>query len=156
MSRAMTREQYQEKIDGIYGAGEWTIQEYTGTHSPLVAIHKCGAAKRLTRASTFSSRGKDKCQSCHDKETGRSITGRPRLLEEDIRRRVSEETYGTYEVVSFVSGSNFVVRHKSCDRKPFRTSAARFFNRGARCQCNKKGLVGRKPNSYINLNSDCE
>lgn len=146
MAKAMTKEQYQNKIDEKYGVGEWTVDTYTGSNKPLVIVHKCGKEKRLSRASTFTS-GKDSCTEC----TSKSV-GRPKLDFEELNKRISEATYGTYELVELIDSedrTDFVVNHKSCNREPFTTSTYRFFSRGQRCQCSKKGVVGRKPDGYV-------
>lgn len=143
MARAMTKEDFQKKLDEKYGVGEWFVKEYKGSRFPLVIVHKCGKEKRLTRASTFSSGGRDYCENC-----GVLEVGRPKLTFEELNKRISEATYGTYELVELIDSTNFTVKHKSCDRPPFKTSTSRFFSRGQRCACSKKGVVGRKPNSY--------
>ncbi|MDB8794286.1 hypothetical protein PN290_00250 [Romboutsia sp. 1001216sp1] len=144
MARAMTKEEFQKKIDEKYGEGEWTVEEYKGSRLPLVILHKCGKEKRLTRASTFSSGGRDHCEECKALEVGR-----PKLTFEELSERITDATYGTYELVELVDSTNFTVNHKSCNRPPFKTSVTRFFTRGQRCQCSKKGIVGRKPDSEV-------
>ena len=148
MARAMTKEDFQTKINNTYGEGEWTVIEYTGAHKPLVIVHNCGKEKRLSRASTFTSAGKDRCVECYKRGMGKS-TGRPKLTFEELSARISEATYDTYELVELIDSTEFVVNHKSCDRKPFTTSISRFFSREQRCHCAKIGVVGRKPNSEV-------
>ena len=147
MARAMTKEEFQTNIDNTYGVGEWTVMEYSGASKPLVIVHKCGEEKRLSRASTFTSGGKDKCVVCN--KVNWKKNGRPRLTFEELSKRISEATYDTYELVELIDSTEFIVNHKSCDRKPFKTSISRFFSREQRCQCAKIGVVGRKPDDYV-------
>lgn len=147
MAKAITKEEFQNNIDITYGKGEWTVKEYDGASKPLVIAHKCGKEKRLSRASTFTSAGKDKCVVCN--KVNWKKNGRPRLTFEELSARISEATYDTYELVELIDSTEFIVNHKSCDRKPFRTSVSRFFSRGSRCQCVKKMVVGRKPDNYV-------
>ena len=146
MAKPMTKEEFQNNIDNTYGIGEWIVKEYTGACKPLVIVHRCGKEKRLSRASTFTSAGKNSCTECNDNSKG----GRPKTTFEELSKRISEATYDTYELVELTNSNSFVVKHKSCDRKPFETSVSRFFSREQRCQCSKRGVVGRKPNSEIN------
>ncbi|MEG2056811.1 MAG: hypothetical protein RRZ84_02735 [Romboutsia sp.] len=147
MPRAMTKDDFQNKIDKVYGEGEWKVDTYTGNHKPLVIVHKCGKEKRLSRASTFTSGGKDKCTDCNKENWEKN--GRPKLTFKELSDRIEEATYGTYELVKLIDSTEFVVNHKSCDRKPFTTSISRFFSREQRCQCAKIGVVGRKPGSEV-------
>ena len=43
----------QNEIDEIYGKGEWTLIEYSGSKQPVVLIHKCGAKKITSRYVNF-------------------------------------------------------------------------------------------------------
>lgn len=132
-------ENFQVEIDAKYGKGEWTVLEYTDKKSPIVIKHKCGEEARYTRANSFSTGILKLCKKCQNQRNGR-----PRLTFEELDARIKGATYGTYELVSLIDSTNFIVNHKSCERKPFRTSVSRFFSRGQRCQCSKKMVVGKK------------
>lgn len=139
---------FQREIDELCGEGEWVVKEYTGASKPVVLEHKCGTEKRLSKGNTFTVMGKRSCHKC-DKE--HVCGGRPKKTFEELQKEVSESTYDTYEVIELLESGEFIVNHKSCERHPFITTTSRFFSRGQRCQCSKKGVVGRKPNSYTNL-----
>ena len=126
----------QNVIDSIYGEGEWELLEYEGGHKPCLLKHKCGLEKSISRFSTFKL-GKTKCKCQHSK-------GRPKLTFDELAKRISDATYGTYELIELIDSTEFIVNHKSCDRPPFKTSTMRFFTRGQRCACSKKGRVGKK------------
>ena len=123
----------QNVIDSIYGEGEWELLEYEGGHKPCLLKHKCGLEKSVSRFSTFK-QGNTKCKCQHSK-------GRPKLTFDELAKRISDATYGTYELID---SKEFIVNHKSCERPPFKTSTMRFFTRGQRCACSKKGRVGKK------------
>ena len=139
IEKEMLKEEAQNTINTVYGENEWEILEYKGGHKPCLVKHKCGLEKPVSRFSTFKL-GKTKCE-CQYKK------GRPKLTFEGLSKRISDITYGTYELIELKDSSEFVVNHKSCDRPPFKTSSMRFFTRGQRCACSKKGRVGRKPKS---------
>ena len=124
-------------IDKVYGKNEWEVLEYNGGHEPCLVKHKCGLKKPVSRFSTFKL-GKTKCK-CEYKNCGR-----PKTTFEELQKRISNLTYGTYELIWLKDSTDFMVNHKSCERPPFRTSSARFFTRGQRCACSKAGKVGRK------------
>ena len=126
----------QNVIDSIYGEGEWELLEYEGGHKPCLLKHKCGLEKPVSRFSTFKL-GKTKCKCQHSK-------GRPKLTFDELSKRISDLTYGTYELIELIDSTEFIVNHKSCERPPFKTSTMRFFTRGQRCACSKKGRVGKK------------
>ena len=126
----------QNVIDSIYGEGEWELLEYNGGHKPCLLKHKCGLEKPVSRFSTFKL-GKTKCKCQHSK-------GRPKLTFDELAKRISDATYGTYELIELIDSTEFIVNHKSCERPPFKTSTMRFFTRGQRCACSKKGRVGKK------------
>lgn len=144
MAKAMTIEQYQNKIDEKYGKGEWVVEEYTGASKPLVIVHSCGREKRLSRASSFEKSNSCKCV---------STVGRPKLTFEELDKRIQKETYGTYRLIELIDSNNFTVEHKSCDRKPFKTTISRFFSRGQRCACSKKMVVGKKRKDDIDYSN---
>lgn len=137
IEKEMLKEEAQNTINTVYGGNEWEILEYKGGHKPCLVKHKCGLEKPVSRFSTFKL-GRTKCE-CQYKK------GRPKLTFEGLSKRISDITYGTYELIELKDSSEFVVNHKSCDRPPFKTSSMRFFTRGQRCACSKKGRVGRKP-----------
>lgn len=126
----------QNVIDSIYGEGEWELLEYEGGHKPCLLKHKCGLEKSISRFSTFK-QGNTKCKCQHSK-------GRPKLTFDELAKRISDATYGTYELIELIDSTEFIVNHKSCERPPFKTSTMRFFTRGQRCACSKKGRVGKK------------
>lgn len=126
----------QNVIDSIYGEGEWELLEYEGGHKPCLLKHKCGLEKSVSRFSTFK-QGNTKCKCQHSK-------GRPKLTFDELAKRISDATYGTYELIELIDSKEFIVNHKSCERPPFKTSTMRFFTRGQRCACSKKGRVGKK------------
>lgn len=132
---------YQEKVDEKYGKGEWRVIFFEGLRKPVVVEHECGERKTITRATNFI-RNSYICRSCQQ-------TGRPKISFEEMDKRIKEATYNTYELVELIDSTDFVVNHKSCDRKPFRTSVPRFFSRGQRCACKKRGVVGRKPKEDV-------
>ena len=136
IEKEMLKEEAQNTIDTVYGENEWEIFEYKGGHKPCLVKHKCGLEKPVSRFSTFKL-GRTKCE-CQYKK------GRPKLTFEGLSKRISDITYETYELIELKDSSEFVVNHKSCDRPPFKTSSMRFFTRGQRCACSKKGRVGRK------------
>lgn len=145
MAVRMTTEDFQRKIDEKYGVGEWKAKtEYFGSDRPIVMVHKCGQEKSLTRASSFTRLNTCKCE---------SSMGRPKLSFEELDERIQRETYGTYRLVELIDSTEFTVEHKSCDRKPFKTTVSRFFSRGQRCQCSKSGVVGRREKRDIGY--DC-
>ena len=129
----------QNTIDDIYGKNEWELLEYNGGHKPCLLKHKCGLEKPVSRFSTFKL-GKTKCKCQYEK-------GRPKLQFDDLAKKISDLTYGTYELLELTDSTEFIVNHKSCDRPAFKTSSMRFFTRGQRCSCSKAGRVGRKPKS---------
>ena len=126
----------QNVINSIYGEGEWELLEYEGGHKPCLLKHKCGLEKSVSRFSTFK-QGNTKCKCQHSK-------GRPKLTFDELAKRISDATYGTYELIELIDSTEFIVNHKSCERPPFKTSTMRFFTRGQRCACSKKGRVGKK------------
>ena len=126
----------QNVIDSIYGEGEWELLEYEGGHKPCLLKHKCGLEKSVSRFSTFK-QGNTKCKCQHSK-------GRPKLTFDELAKRISDATYGTYELIELIDSTEFIVNHKSCERPPFKTSTMRFFTRGQRCACSKTGRVGKK------------
>ena len=136
IEKEMLRKNAQEVANSVYGEGEWEVLEYNGGHNPCLLKHKCGIEKPVSRFSTFKL-GKTKCECQHQK-------GRPKLQFDDLAKRVSEATYGTYELIELIDSREFIVNHKSCERPPLKTSTMRFFTRGQRCACSKKGRVGRK------------
>ena len=129
----------QSQIDSVYGENEWKVTEYTKYHEPCTVIHSCGKEKIVSRYSTLKS-GKTKCKCQYEK-------GRPKLQFDDLAKKISDLTYGTYELLELTDSTEFIVNHKSCDRPAFKTSSMRFFTRGQRCSCSKAGRVGRKPKS---------
>lgn len=135
--RKMIMLDVQMEADEVYGKGEWEVLLFKGGHEPCLLRHKCGLEKKVSRFSTFKL-GKTKCKCQYKKR------GRPKTAFEELQERISEATYGTYELIWMKDSSDFMVNHKSCERPPFRTSSARFFTRGQRCACSKAGKVGRK------------
>lgn len=146
--KTMTMTDFQDKINEMYGEGEWTVKQFTGSHLPVVLEHKCGTEKRLSRATSFTSGTRNKCVKCSKKGDYQG-NGRPRLDFDEIAKQVSELTYDTYELLELVDATEMIVNHKSCDRPPFKTSTSRFISRGQRCACCKKGVVGRKPKDHV-------
>ena len=138
--KMMLKKEAQIAIDNIYGTGEWEILDYNGGHEPCLAKHKCGLEKSISRFSTFKL-GKTKCK-CEHKNSGR-----PKISFDELQERISNLTYGTYELIWLKDSTDFMVNHKSCERPPFRTSSMRFFTRCQRCACSKTGKVGRKKKS---------
>ena len=136
LKEKMLKEEAQNTIDNIYGEGEWELLEYEGGHKPCLLKHKCGLEKSVSRFSTFK-QGNTKCKCQHSK-------GRPKLTFDELAKRISDATYGTYELIELIDSTEFIVNHKSCERPPFKTSTMRFFTRGQRCACSKKGRVGKK------------
>ena len=134
--KELLRNDAQNVIDSIYGEGEWELLEYEGGHKPCLLKHKCGLEKSVSRFSTFK-QGNTKCKCQHSK-------GRPKLTFDELAKRISDATYGTYELIELIDSTEFIVNHKSCERPPFKTSTMRFFTRGQRCACSKKGRVGKK------------
>lgn len=137
IEKEILKEETQNTINKIYGEGEWKLLEYEGGHEPCSLEHKCGIKKTVSRFSTFKL-GKTKCKCQHKK-------GRPKLKFDELAEKISDATYGTYELVEITNNSKFKINHKSCERPPFETSSVRFFTKGQRCACSKKGKVGRKP-----------
>lgn len=135
--KMMLKKEAQISIDKIYGEGEWEILDYNGGHAPCLLKHKCGLEKPISRFSTFKL-GKTKCK-CESKNSGR-----PRISFDELQEKISNLTYGTYELIELKDSTEFIVNHKSCERPPFKTSSMRFFTRGQRCACSKKGRVGKK------------
>lgn len=135
----LLKKEVQNTIDDIYGENEWELLEYNGGHKPCLLKHKCGLEKPVSRFSTFKL-GKTKCKCQYEK-------GRPKLQFDDLAKKISDLTYGTYELLELTDSTEFIVNHKSCDRPAFKTSSMRFFTRGQRCSCSKAGRVGRKPKS---------
>ena len=136
LKEKMLKQEAQDSVDEIYGEGEWEVLEYKGGHKPCLVKHKCGLEKPVSRFSTFKL-GKTKCKCQYDK-------GRPKLTFDELAKRISDLTYGTYELIELTDSTEFIVNHKSCERPPFKTSSMRFFTRGQRCACSKKGRVGKK------------
>ena len=134
--RKMLTMDAQIDADKVYGKGEWDVLLYRGGHEPCLLRHKCGLEKTVSRFSTFKL-GKTKCKCQYAK-------GRPRLTFDELAKRISDATYGTYELIELIDSTEFIVNHKSCERPPFKTSTMRFFTRGQRCACSKKGRVGKK------------
>ena len=128
----------QNDINEVYGENEWEVLKYNGSHSPCTLKHKCGLEKQVSRFSTFKL-GKTKCKCQHSGVGGKWTF-------EDLAKKIDEITYGTYELIDLKDSREFTVNHKSCDRKPFKTSSARFFTRNQRCACSKCGRSGRKSN----------
>ena len=126
----------QSQIDSVYGENEWKVTEYTKYHEPCTVVHKCGEEKVVSRYSTLKG-GKTKCK-CQYKAVGGKWTF------ESLAKKINEMTYGVYELVELKDSTEFIVNHKNCDRPPFKTSSMRFFTRGQRCSCSKKGRSGRK------------
>ena len=58
----------QNEIDEIYGKGEWTLIEYSGSKQPVVLIHKCGARKTISRYTNFK-KGVARCVNKCKKES---------------------------------------------------------------------------------------
>ena len=129
-------EEAQKIIDEVYGSNIWELLEYEGSHNPCIARHKCGKEKPISRFVNFK-KGNTKCE-CENS------TGRPKLQFDELNQKISDLTYGTYELVELKDSLEFWVNHKSCDRPPFKTTSPRFFSRGQRCSCSKKISVGRK------------
>ena len=135
--RKILIEEAQKITDEIYGENEWKILKYEGGHEPCLLKHKCGKEKPVSRFTTFK-RGQTKCEECHGK-------GRRKLQFNELSQRISDLTYGTYELIELKNSLEFWVNHKSCERPAFKTDSCRFFSRGQRCACSKKNKVGRKP-----------
>lgn len=138
--KEMLRKEMQKDIDKVYGANEWEILEYNGGHEPCLLKHKCGLEKKVSRFSTFKL-GKTRCK-CQYKKSDK--IGRPKMSFDELQEKISNLTYGTYELIELKDSREFMVNHKSCERPPFRTSSMRFFTRGQRCACSKNGKVGRR------------
>ena len=132
--RKILIEEAQKITDEIYGENEWKVSKYEGSHDPCVVEHKCGKEKTVSRFTTFK-RGQTKCEECHSRK----------LKFDELNQRISNLTYGTYELVKLKNSLEFWVNHKSCERPAFKTDSCRFFSRGQRCACSKKNKVGRKP-----------
>ena len=49
----VTKEEFQQTIDDIYGEGVWTILEFDGMAKPLTIEHSCGEPKTITRATNM-------------------------------------------------------------------------------------------------------
>lgn len=60
-------EYIQNEIDEIYGKGEWTLIEYSGSKQPIKLEHKCGAKKTISRYTNFK-RGFARCVNRCEKE----------------------------------------------------------------------------------------
>ena len=137
IEKEMLKEKAQNTIDTVYGENEWEVLEYKGGHKPCLVKHKCGLEKPVSRFSTFKL-GRTKCE-CQYKK------GRPKLkFSEELAKKVSDATYGTYELLDIEGHSGYIINHKSCDRPPLKTTHTRFFVKNERCACSKKGRVGRK------------
>lgn len=134
LSRIPNVKKAQQIADSIYGKGEWEVILYNGGHQEVLLEHKCGQEKTVSRFSTFKL-GKTKCECQHD----RSSVGRPPITFEELAKRVAEVDYGNYELLELISGKEFIVNHKACNRKPIKTSLSRFFSAGQRCACMKPG-----------------
>ena len=137
-------EEAQKMINDIYGEGQWELLVYEGSHNTCLVKHKCGREKPISRFVNFK-KGKAKCE-CQE-----SVSGRPGLKFDKLNQKISDLTYGTYELTELKNSSEFWVNHKSCDRPPFKTTSSRFFSRGQRCACSKKNKVGRKPKKETEL-----
>lgn len=136
----MSTKNFQNKVNEIFGEENWTVISFSGVTKTLKIKHKCGAVKEYSQARSFL-KSLGRCESCSTKK----IQGRPRLTFKELNDRINRVTHGTYELIDLTDSTSFIVNHKSCDRKPFSTSVSRFFSKGQRCQCSKKGVVGRKP-----------
>lgn len=143
-NKIIDKQDFQEEVNLKYGEGEWTVLEFTDKRSSVALEHKCGAIKRYSRGTTFTNGRTVHCSKCDSVKKGR-----PTLTFEELDARIKGATYSTYELVSLIDSSEFIVRHTSCNRKPFKTSVTRFFSKNQRCQCSKRGVVGRKPNGYV-------
>ena len=131
--RKILIEEAQKITNEIYGENEWKVSKYEGSHDPCVVEHKCGKEKTVSRFTTFK-RGQTKCEECHSRK----------LKFDELNQRISNLTYGTYELVKLKNSLEFWVNHKSCERPAFKTDSCRFFSRGQSCACSKKNKVGRK------------
>lgn len=138
MAWIKTIEEYQEEVNTVYGEGEWTVLSYEGTSNKVLIRHKCGTERTVSRAKNFL-KGDIKCKTCNKVKVGR-----PRLSFEKMKEKVYRETDGEYELVSMKSSSELEIIHMKCDRPSFITTSYRFFTKGQRCQCTKKGRVGKK------------
>lgn len=138
MGRIKSLEEFQAEVNEIYGEGEWLVLSYLGTSRQVELRHKCGKERTVSRAKNFL-KGATICRECTEVKAGR-----PRLSFEEIKETIDRITDGEYELISMESATKLVVNHKKCDREPFETSTSRFIKRGQRCQCTKKGRVGRK------------
>ena len=143
IEKEILKESAQSSIDKVYGENEWKILEYNGSHEPCFIKHKCGLERTVSRFSTLKL-GKAKCRCQHSK------TGRPRLSFDELNKRISDATYGTYELIELIDSANFIVNHKSCQRSPFKTSITRFFTRDQRCACSKKIRMSKKSKKDVN------
>lgn len=57
----------QNEIDEIYGKGEWTLIEYSGSKQPIKLQHKCGSRKTISRYTNFK-KGNARCVDRCDKK----------------------------------------------------------------------------------------
>lgn len=138
MGKLKSWEEFQEDVNEVYGEGEWEVISYVGTSSKVDIRHKCGTERSISRANNFL-KGSTQCKECE-----KSRAGRPKLDFDKMAKRISKTTKGKYELVSLDSSTEMVINHLECDREPFTTTTTRFFTRGQRCQCTKKGKVGKK------------
>lgn len=136
--KSKTWEQFQAEVDKIYGEGEWKVISYNGTSNRVDICHKCGEKRSISRANNFL-KGHTHCKECE-----KSRAGRPRLDFEEMSEKISRATDGEYELIGLNSSTELIINHIGCDRPPFVTTTTRFFTRGQRCQCTKKGRVGKR------------
>lgn len=108
----------QQRIDDIYGKGEWKLIRYTESHAAVIIKHKCGRYRSISRAVTFN-KGNTKC-ACYYKEGSKMREKREKEITrlgldrfEHINKIIEKETNKEY-CLDWIGKNYLYIRHKEC------------------------------------------
>lgn len=134
----------QQRIDSIYGKGEWKLIRYEESHRAVIVKHKCGRYRCISRAVNFN-KGKTKC-ACYykegskmreklEKEITRCRLDRFEQINEIIEKETNKEYY-----LDWIGKDYLHIRHNNCGGI-IKTTELDFIENKVRCNrnyCKKK------------------
>lgn len=138
----LSYDEVQNKINDIYGVGEWKVVRYVGSHNTLIIRHKCGILKSISRATNINL-GTTKCICMINKnEVAKKNYIEQRLhLFDEINEMILKLTNEKFELED-ISSTKIKVNHKKCD-KSFWITESEFFN-NINCKYCEKEEARRK------------
>lgn len=113
MAKLYTTKDIRKRVNNLYNNEYDLIGEYTKINEPITLLHKpCGNIYTIARAKDFLNENKCKCKLCNTTE----VHSTKKLTEEDVIRRIYEQTKGEYIYIDGFINSNtkMNIKHKKC------------------------------------------